>query len=116
MLSKILIIYALTVAVLVKPAPQTPFSTLPTRIRPYEEQSVPIPYDFNYKVDNPPTNTFFGQNEAGDQAGRVAGQYYVYLPDGRLMTVEYTVDGESGFVPRITFQNQAAAPATLVRG
>lgn len=29
------------------------------------------------------------------------------FPDGRLMTVTYYVDGESGFVPKITFQDNA---------
>ncbi|KAJ3624760.1 hypothetical protein MTP99_018359 [Tenebrio molitor] len=66
----------------------------------------PAPYDFQYKVENPPTNTFFGQNEAGDVAGRVTGSYYVYLPDGRLMTVEYISD-HNGYVPRVSFQQNA---------
>lgn len=34
---------------------------------------------------------------------QVSGQYAVWLPDGRLMTVAYTVDGENGFVPKISF-------------
>ncbi|XP_045476847.1 uncharacterized protein LOC123682326 [Harmonia axyridis] len=64
----------------------------------------PEPYNYNYRVDNPPTGTFFGQDENGDAAGRVTGSYFVQLPDGRLMTVEYFVDGDSGFVPKITYQ------------
>ena len=36
-------------------------------------------------------------------AGRVEGSYSVWQPDGRLMTVTYYVDGESGFVPTITY-------------
>ena len=36
-------------------------------------------------------------------SGRVDGSYSVWLPDGRLMTVAYYVDGESGFVPTITY-------------
>ncbi|KAJ3644642.1 hypothetical protein Zmor_022357 [Zophobas morio] len=66
----------------------------------------PAPYDFKYKVENPPTNTFFGQNEVGDVTGRVTGSYYVYLPDGRLMTVEYISD-QNGYVPRISYQQNA---------
>nr|AYA49958.1 cuticular protein 121 [Leptinotarsa decemlineata] len=68
---------------------------------------LPTPYEYQYKVENPPTNTFYGKNEAGDIAGRVAGSYYVYLPDGRLMTVDYSVNGESGFVPKISFSRQS---------
>ncbi|XP_044760083.1 pro-resilin-like [Coccinella septempunctata] len=64
----------------------------------------PEPYNYNYRVENPPTGTFFGQNENGDAAGRVTGSYFVQLPDGRLMNVEYFVDGDSGFVPKISYQ------------
>ncbi|KAJ8927320.1 hypothetical protein NQ314_020234 [Rhamnusium bicolor] len=87
-------------------APQFPLQ------RPYPNE-LPTPYDYQYKVENPPTNTFFGKNEAGDAAGRVSGSYYVYLPDGRLMTIDYSVDGDSGFVPRISFSNQ---PKTTFQG
>lgn len=59
-----------------------------------------------------PTNTFYGKQEAGDAVGRVTGSYYVYLPDRRLMTVEYLVDGDSGFVPKISFSNQGGFPGT----
>ncbi|KAG5884829.1 hypothetical protein JTB14_012036 [Gonioctena quinquepunctata] len=71
------------------------------------QNELPTPYEYQYKVENPPTNTFYGKNEAGDAAGRVAGSYYIYLPDGRLMTVDYFVDGDSGFVPKITFSKQS---------
>ncbi|KAK9512867.1 hypothetical protein O3M35_001187 [Rhynocoris fuscipes] len=75
----------------------------------------PEPYEYSYKVEDAPTNLYFGANEAGNEAGRVDGSYYVWLPDGRLMTVTYYVDGESGFVPKITYQENAnpigSAPA-----
>lgn len=38
---------------------------------------------------------------------KVTGKYSVWLPDGRLLTVEYTVEKETGFVPKITFQDNA---------
>lgn len=38
---------------------------------------------------------------------QVTGKYSVWLPDGRLMTVEYNVEKESGFVPKITFADNA---------
>ncbi|RZB40047.1 Chitin bind 4 domain containing protein [Asbolus verrucosus] len=95
MLPRFIVLFFLTAALA---APQQ---------RPFDE--APAPYDFQYKVENPPTNTFFGQNEAGDQTGRVTGSYYVYLPDGRLMTVEYVSD-QNGYVPRISYQ-QSARPA-----
>lgn len=65
-------------------------------------------YDFQYKVEDQPTNNYYGQNENGDQQGIVTGTYYVLLPDGRLQTVEYRVDGDTGFVPRISYQANAS--------
>lgn len=67
-------------------------------------------YDFSYKVENPPTNTFFGQNEIGDAAGGKIGTYYVLLPDGKLMTVDYTADAQ-GYFPKISYQAGGARPA-----
>lgn len=64
-------------------------------------------YEFQYKVDNPPTNTHFGQNENGDQQGAKTGSYYVLLPDGRTMTVDYRADAQ-GFVPKISFQGTSS--------
>lgn len=37
----------------------------------------------------------------------MAGRYSVSLPDGRLMVVDYTADSKSGYVPRISFINNA---------
>ncbi len=36
--------------------------------------------------------------------GRTDGMYQVWFEDGRLMTVTYYVDGDSGFVPVITWE------------
>ncbi|XP_026478897.1 cuticle protein-like [Ctenocephalides felis] len=68
-----------------------------------QQQDAPEPYDFQYKVEDPPIQLSFGANEAGDASGKVTGSYYVLLPDGRVMTVDYVVDGESGFQPKISF-------------
>ncbi|XP_050429643.1 pro-resilin-like [Adelges cooleyi] len=68
----------------------------------------PEPYEYEYKVDDQPSGNYYGQNEIGKDTGRVEGSYFVLLPDGRLMTVSYYVDGESGFVPKITFQDNAS--------
>lgn len=65
-------------------------------------------YEYQYKVEDKPSGNYYGQNEVGKDTGRIEGSYFVYLPDGRLMTVTYYVDGESGFVPKITFQDNAS--------
>lgn len=67
----------------------------------------PMPYEYKYDVEDQEKTLFFGANEAGDAQGKVIGGYHVLLPDGRLMTVEYSVEGESGFVPKISFEDNA---------
>ncbi|XP_025423415.1 uncharacterized protein LOC112692830 [Sipha flava] len=66
------------------------------------------PYEYQYKVEDQTSGNYYGQNEIGKDTGRIEGSYFVYLPDGRLMTVSYYVDGESGFVPKITYQDNAS--------
>lgn len=59
-------------------------------------------------MEDKETELYHGKEEKGNEAGRVEGKYYVLLPDNRLMTVSYYVDGESGFVPTITFEDNAS--------
>ncbi|ENN76552.1 pro-resilin [Dendroctonus ponderosae] len=103
------ILVGLTIWNLTQAAPQFPQRGFQSQ----KDDESPQPYDFQYKIDNPASRTIFGQSEAGDSQGKVIGSYYVLLPDGRLMNVEYSVDGESGFVPKITFTPQNA-PGTPV--
>lgn len=64
-------------------------------------------YEYNYKVEDAEKQLFFDKNEIGDDQGKVTGSYSVFLPDGRLMKVEYSIEKDSGFVPKITFQENA---------
>ena len=48
----------------------------------------------------------FQQHEARDGAATY-GQYSVQLPDGRVQTVSYRVDGDSGFVADVTYEGEA---------
>uniref|UniRef100_A0A1B6CK69 Uncharacterized protein n=1 Tax=Clastoptera arizonana TaxID=38151 RepID=A0A1B6CK69_9HEMI len=72
-----------------------------------EKQESPLPYEYQYKVEDPPTQTYFGKQETGDAIGKIEGSYYVWLPDSRLMKVTYYVDNDSGFVPKIEFQENS---------
>ncbi|XP_049873319.1 cuticle protein 10.9-like [Pectinophora gossypiella] len=74
---------------------------------PQDAEGPPMPYEYKYDVEDQEKALFFGANESGDAQGKVAGGYKVLLPDGRLMSVEYTVDGDSGFVPKISFEDNA---------
>jgi len=62
-------------------------------------------YSYNWEVNDADSKNYYGQEQSSNDAGRVEGRYYVWLADGRLMTVSYYVDGDSGFVPKITFSD-----------
>ena len=49
-------------------------------------------YRFSYAVEDNYSGNQFGHTENRDGAGTTAGEYHVRLPDGRIQTVEYTVD------------------------
>lgn len=53
-----------------------------------------------------PDGAFFQHREGKQESApdRTEGEYRTWLPDGRLMIVSYYVDGESGFVPTITYE------------
>ncbi len=51
----------------------------------------------------------FGQQESRD-GDNTQGSYYVQLPDGRLQTVTYYVDGDSGFVADVKYEGEAQYP------
>lgn len=60
-------------------------------------------------MENSPTNTYFGQNEAGDVTGGKTGSYYVLLPDGKYMTVDYRADAQ-GYFPKISYHTGGTRP------
>ncbi|XP_068236440.1 pro-resilin-like [Palaemon carinicauda] len=65
---------------------------------------MPMNYDFQWEVNDEESSNFYGHKEQADN-GRVDGSYHVWLPNGRLMKVEYYVEGNSGFVPKITYED-----------
>ncbi|XP_040581258.1 uncharacterized protein [Lepeophtheirus salmonis] len=71
------------------------------------------PYAFNYAVlDTESGSDFSAEEESKD--GAVSGQYKVLRADGKIMTVTYSVEGDSGFVADIVTEAApvvAAAPA-----
>ena len=68
-----------------------------------------MPYDFDWAVKDEPSYNDFGQQEHSD--GKVVtGSYYVALPDGRKQTVNYKVEGDSGFVADVKYKGEAKYP------
>ncbi|XP_069993276.1 cuticle protein 18.6-like [Penaeus vannamei] len=71
--------------------------------------AIPIPYGFNYAVNDAYKGTNFGQSEKSD-GNSVWGSYTVALPDGRKQTVDYTADHGRGFVAKVSFSGKAQHP------
>ncbi|XP_076061332.1 uncharacterized protein LOC143037102 [Oratosquilla oratoria] len=74
-----------------------------------QEDFGPAKYDFSYTVKDDSSDNDFGHQETRDD-DRTDGSYFVYLPDGRLQKVVYFVDGDSGFVPEVTYEGEAHYP------
>merc|ERR1712045_439487 len=68
---------------------------------PQDEDLPPMPYQFTNRVSE--DNAELEEEDRGIYWTQDEGEYSVWLADGRLMTVSYYVDGESGFVPTITY-------------
>ena len=86
-----------------KPAPKPVYKPAPS----YEEPSYgPVSYKYGYEVKDDYAGVNFGANEARDGYA-TNGQYHVLLPDGRLQTVTYTVDGYGGYVADVTYSGEA---------
>ncbi|TRY77990.1 hypothetical protein TCAL_11896 [Tigriopus californicus] len=76
------------------------------------EHHEPALYEYGYKVHDDKYGTDFGHSENRD--GYVTkGEYHVLLPDGRVQTVTYYVDGKSGYVADVSYSGEAYhGPAT----
>lgn len=75
-------------------------------------------YNFGYSVLDEYAGTDFGQWERREpgHSGTVAGQYRVRLPDGRIQTVTYNANSDTGYRASITYEGiqlQPAAPVSI---
>ncbi|XP_037802381.1 pro-resilin-like [Penaeus monodon] len=66
-------------------------------------------YNFQWAVDHDDSGNNYGHQEARDGED-TQGSYYVHLPDGRLQTVKYFVDGDSGYVAEVNYDGEARFP------
>ncbi|XP_063601159.1 uncharacterized protein LOC134777258 [Penaeus indicus] len=69
----------------------------------------PAKYDFDWAVNHDYSGNHFGHQESRDGA-YTQGSYYVQLPDTRLQTVKYYVDGDSGYVAEVEYEGEAQHP------
>ncbi|CAF2744309.1 unnamed protein product [Lepeophtheirus salmonis] len=89
-------------------------SSTTTSIQPYGPYPPPPPpppppanYAYSYAVLDDESGVDIAADELAEN-GAIAGSYKVVLPDGRIKTVTYTVEGDSGFLADVQFE---AAPA-----
>merc|ERR1739848_472967 len=100
--------------VVYKPAPQ-PIAYKPAPAATYHEPEYAYGdavYTWEYAVKDDYTSNDFGHKESRDGA-HADGKYYVALPDGRLQTVTYTVDGYGGYVPVVEYSGEAQYPEAV---
>ncbi|XP_068209724.1 cuticle protein 7-like [Palaemon carinicauda] len=84
----------------------------PQVTREYSDESTEAKYDFNWAVKDEYSGNDFGHQESRD-GDHTQGSYYVQLPDGRLQTVTYYVDGDSGYVADVKYQGEARYPDSV---
>ncbi|XP_071541350.1 uncharacterized protein [Panulirus ornatus] len=80
-----------------------------TSYKPVYSYKVPPKYSFNWAIKDDFSNSDFGHEETRD-GDHTRGSYSVLLPDGRLQTVRYYVDGDSGYVAEVSYKGQARYP------
>merc|ERR1711936_771479 len=102
--------------VVYKPAPVSPApAPAPYKpavaYKPYVDEyaDTPAVYTWEYAVKDDYTSNDFGAKENRD-GYLTNGKYYVALPDGRIQTVTYTVDGYNGYVPVVEYAGEAQYP------
>ncbi|XP_069163835.1 cuticle protein 21-like [Procambarus clarkii] len=101
---KVVLIAALVMVALARPEPPPP-SHYPRPIYGVPSTEAPARYSFSWKVKDDASGNDFGQDETRD-GPNTQGSYYVLLPDGRLEKVTYTVNGDSGYVAQVTYEDQ----------
>merc|ERR1719342_9046 len=75
----------------------------------YDEH--PDPFHFKYGVHDDKYYTDFGEERHGDEYGNMEGEYYVHLPDGRVLHVKYHADGNyGGTIMDVTYEGEAPHP------
>ena len=88
----------------------------------YDAPATPVSYQFAYEVNaaDPYSNTVNYGHSEGREGDITRGEYFVLLPDTRIMRVSYYSDA-TGFHPTYTYEGtaqfpQASAPAAPVHG
>merc|ERR1719384_476890 len=100
------------------PKPVVSYAPAPkVAYKPYVDQYADEPayYTYEYAVNDDYSKSAFDANESREQY-LTTGKYSVALPDGRIQTVTYTVDGGAGYVADVTYQGEAVYPPAPAGG
>ena len=85
--------------------PSRPFLMTFTSLQDYYGgHSDDVHYEYHYNVHDD-----YGNNHGKQESRhgrRTDGSFYVYLPDGSLQKVYYYVDGDSGFVANVSYEER----------
>lgn len=68
---------------------------------PAEQVWPPIPYSFQYEIQDIETGNYQNRAEMKTETGDVFGSYSVMMPDGYIYTTTYNVTGSSGFISNL---------------
>ncbi|XP_042235270.1 pro-resilin-like [Homarus americanus] len=63
----------------------------------------PAIYTFSYDANDAESGNQYGHAEQRDGTSS-SGEYRVLLPDGRTQVVTYTVEGDDGYVAKVTYE------------
>ncbi|XP_042890781.1 pro-resilin-like [Penaeus japonicus] len=102
-------IFLLLAVVSAAAAQRRPYAYSAPRSSEESYESSEAKYNFNWAVSDDSSSNEFGHQEARD-GDHTQGSYYVQLPDGRLQTVKYFVDGDSGYVAEVSYEGEARYP------
>ncbi|XP_066979021.1 cuticle protein 7-like [Macrobrachium rosenbergii] len=75
----------------------------------YQEDEPKKPYAFDYGVKDDYSGANFNHAENSDGSS-VSGSYKVFLPDGRIQTVNYVADHYNGYHAQVTYEGEAQYP------
>ncbi|XP_042870817.1 cuticle protein 7-like [Penaeus japonicus] len=110
---KVLLLIAVASVAMAKPqygySPPHTYRPAPTyapapSYRPAPSYQAPSKYDYEWGVRDSFSANDFGHNEDRD-GYNTRGSYYVQLPDGRRQKVTYYVNGDSGYVAEVTYED-----------
>ncbi|XP_050689022.1 uncharacterized protein LOC126981628 [Eriocheir sinensis] len=110
MFSQVILVGLVAAAAAAPTGPETQYSApINQYAAPTQTYKEPIPYNFQYGVQDEYAGTQFSQSETSD-GQQVTGYYQVALPDGRIQKVTYVADHYGGYRAEVSYTGEAQYP------